>query len=91
MLDAAARAYRVLPGGSIPYRQYVRGPIPALARTLRDLGYATVAVQADPKYYYDRERVYPLLGFDRACGSTRRRSRKPIVAGGRRTTWSSTP
>jgi len=55
-----------LPDGSIPYRQHIRWPIPALARTLRDLGYSTVAVQADPKYYYDRERVYPLLGFDRA-------------------------
>ena len=54
-----------LPEGSIPYRQHVRTPMPALPRTLRDLGYATVAVQADPRYYYDRERVYPLLGFDR--------------------------
>jgi hypothetical protein len=54
-----------LPEGSIPYRQHVRTPLPALPSTLRDLGYATVAVQADPRYYYDRERVYPLLGFDR--------------------------
>ena len=54
-----------LPEGSIPYRQHVRTPMPALPRTLRDLGYATVAVQADPRYYYDRERVYPLVGFDR--------------------------
>jgi hypothetical protein len=54
-----------LPEGSIPYRQHVRTPLPALARTLRGHGYATVAVQADPRYYYDRERVYPLLGFDR--------------------------
>ena len=54
-----------LPDGSVPYRQHVRGALPALPRTLRDLGYATVAVQADPKHYYDRERVYPLLGFER--------------------------
>jgi hypothetical protein len=54
-----------LPEGSIPYRQHVRTPLPALPSTLRDLGYATIAVQADPRYYYDRERVYPLLGFDR--------------------------
>jgi hypothetical protein len=54
-----------LPDGSIPYRQHIRWPIPGLARTLHDLGYSTVAVQADAKYYYDRERVYPLLGFDR--------------------------
>ena len=55
-----------LPEGSIPYRQHVRSPLPALARTLQGHGYATVAVQADPRYYYDRERVYPLLGFDRS-------------------------
>jgi hypothetical protein len=55
-----------LPAGSIPYRQYVRGPLGALPRVLRDRGYATTSVQADPRYYYDRERVYPLLGFDQS-------------------------
>jgi hypothetical protein len=54
-----------LPPNSIPYRQYVRRPLPALPRMLHDLGYASVAVQAGPRGYYDRERVYPLLGFDR--------------------------
>jgi len=54
-----------LPEGSLPYRQYLRHPIPSLPRALRSLGYATVAIQADPKYYYDRERVYDLLGFDK--------------------------
>jgi hypothetical protein len=53
-----------LPAGSIPYRQYVRQPLAALPRVLRDLGYSTTSVQADPRYYYDRERVYPLLGFE---------------------------
>ena len=63
MLTGMTNAF--LPEGSIPYRQHVRSPLPALARTLQGHGYATVAVQADPRYYYDRERVYPLLGFDR--------------------------
>jgi phosphoglycerol transferase MdoB-like AlkP superfamily enzyme len=54
-----------LPEGSLPYRQYLRHPIPSLPRALRSLGYATVAIQTDPKYYYDRERVYDLLGFDK--------------------------
>jgi hypothetical protein len=57
--------YSFLPGGSTPYRQYVRGPVPSLAHTLRDLGYATAVIRADPRYYYDHERVDPLLGFDR--------------------------
>jgi hypothetical protein len=55
-----------LPAGSIPYRQYVRGPLGALPSVLHDHGYATTSVQADPRHYYDRERVYPLLGFDRS-------------------------
>ena len=54
-----------LPTGSIPYRQYVRRPLPALPRLLHDLGYTSIAVEAGPKNYYDRERVNPLLGFDR--------------------------
>jgi phosphoglycerol transferase MdoB-like AlkP superfamily enzyme len=54
-----------LPEGSLPYRQYLRHPIPSLPRALKSLGYVTIAIQADPKYYYDRERVYDLLGFDR--------------------------
>src|SRR5262249_14567303 len=54
-----------LPEGSLPYRQYLRRPVPSLPRALRSFGYTTIAIQADPKYYYDRERVYGLLGFDR--------------------------
>jgi phosphoglycerol transferase MdoB-like AlkP superfamily enzyme len=54
-----------LPEGSLPYRQYLRHPIPSLPRALSSLGYATIAIQADPKYYFDRERVYDLLGFDK--------------------------
>jgi hypothetical protein len=52
-----------LPNGSLPYRQYLRRPIPSLPSALGALGYRTVAIQADAKYYYDRERVYDLLGF----------------------------
>ena len=54
-----------LPHGSLPFRQYLRQPIPSLPRVLRDLGFATIAIQADAKYYYNRERVYDLLGFQR--------------------------
>jgi hypothetical protein len=53
-----------LPPESLPYRQYLRRPIPALPRVLSEQGYLTVAVQADPRYYYDRERAYDLLGFE---------------------------
>lgn len=53
-----------LPEGSVPYRQYLRRRVPSLPYVLKGLGYRTTAIQADPKYYYDRERVYQLLGFD---------------------------
>jgi phosphoglycerol transferase MdoB-like AlkP superfamily enzyme len=62
LLTGMTRSF--LPDGSLPYRQYVRRPIPSLPRTLRAAGYSTVAIQADAKYYYDRERVYDLLGFE---------------------------
>ena len=31
---------------------------------MKDLGYRTTAVQADPKNWFNRERAYALLGFD---------------------------
>jgi hypothetical protein len=56
-----------LPRGSLPYRQYLRHPVPSLPLVLRSWGYATTAVQPDSRSYYDRERVYNLLGFDRVA------------------------
>lgn len=52
-----------LPVGSLPFRQFIRHPLPSLPRVLGDLGFATTAVQADAKYYYNREQAYDLLGF----------------------------
>jgi hypothetical protein len=56
-----------LPEGSVAYRLYLRHPVPSLPRALGALGYETTAVQADPKYFYGRETVYRLLGFDRVA------------------------
>jgi phosphoglycerol transferase MdoB-like AlkP superfamily enzyme len=52
-----------LPRGSLPFRQYLRWPVPSLPRLLQCRGYTTTAVQPDPRFYYDRERAYGLLGF----------------------------
>ena len=49
---------------NLPYRQLMENPIPSLPRTLKQHGYRTVAVQADPKHFYSREKAYSLLGFD---------------------------
>jgi hypothetical protein len=54
-----------LPSGSLPYRQYLRHPVPSLPFFLRSRGYTTTAVQPDSRFFYDRERAYRLLGFDR--------------------------
>jgi phosphoglycerol transferase MdoB-like AlkP superfamily enzyme len=53
-----------LPEGSVAYRSYLTRPIPSMSGLLRELGYTTTAVQADPKHYYERQRAYGLLGFD---------------------------
>lgn len=53
-----------LPSGSIAYQQYVKQDTPSLASYLKGLGYA---IYAQHPYYasgWDRERVYPLLGFE---------------------------
>lgn len=52
-----------LPQGSIPYQQYIIEEIPALPAYLASLGYRTVA--AHPYYAdgWERNVVYPLLGF----------------------------
>jgi phosphoglycerol transferase MdoB-like AlkP superfamily enzyme len=56
-----------LPRGSLAYRQYLKRPVPSLVGRLRCEGYTTTAVQPDPRFYYDRERAYRLLGFDRVA------------------------
>jgi hypothetical protein len=62
VLTGMAMAY--LPDGSLPFRQYIRHPVPSLPRLLGELGYSTTAIQADAKYYYNREQAYDLLGFE---------------------------
>jgi hypothetical protein len=61
VLTGMTMAY--LPEGSLPFRQYIRHPVPSLPRFLSERGYSTTAVQADAKYYYNREQAYDLLGY----------------------------
>lgn len=53
-----------LPSGSIAYQQYVKQDTPSLASYLKSLGYATYAQHPYYASGWDRERVYPLLGFE---------------------------
>ncbi|MGN0801805.1 MAG: LTA synthase family protein [Candidatus Faecivicinus sp.] len=53
-----------LPGGSIAYRQYVRGEANSIAKVFQSSGYQCIAVHPYRPNGWDRERVYPLLGFE---------------------------
>ncbi|MDF2612930.1 MAG: sulfatase [Clostridia bacterium] len=54
-----------LPTGSMAYQQYVKKPMPSLASFLKSEGYRTVAVHSYEKWFWNREDVYPLIGFDK--------------------------
>nr|WP_318684190.1 LTA synthase family protein [uncultured Acetatifactor sp.] len=54
-----------LPQGSVAYQQYVNQETPSLASYLKELGYSTVAVHPYYADGWERDAVYPLLGFDR--------------------------
>ena len=53
-----------LPQGSVAYQQYVRSEIPSLASHLKALGYDTIAMHPYNSTGWNRNTVYPLLGFD---------------------------
>lgn len=53
-----------LPSGSIPYQQYIRKETPSVASYLKSLGYATYAQHPYQAGGWERDEVYPLLGFE---------------------------
>ncbi len=55
-----------LPEGSIPYQQYVREGIEAMPGYLAANGYETLAMHPYLPGGWNRESVYPALGFDRS-------------------------
>ena len=58
-----------LPSGSIPYQQYVLEPTYSLASLLKEQGYSTLAFHPGTRTSWQRDRAYPLLGFDSfKCG-----------------------
>lgn len=52
-----------LPQGSIPYQQYITGERDSMASHLRKLGYQTVATHPYNASGWERDTVYPWLGF----------------------------
>ncbi|MBR4027574.1 MAG: LTA synthase family protein [Lachnospiraceae bacterium] len=51
------------PVGSIPYQQYIKGEIPSLASQLKALGYETYGMHPYLATGWNRDTVYPNLGF----------------------------
>jgi len=53
------------PQGAFPYQHYLLRPVDALPSLFRRAGYRTVAIHPFHAFYWSRDVVYPLLGFDR--------------------------
>ncbi|SKB72783.1 Phosphoglycerol transferase MdoB [Lachnospiraceae bacterium] len=55
-----------LPEGSIAYQQFVTNRIDSMPHYLKSLGYDTLGMHPYKAKGWDRNRVYPLLGFDKS-------------------------
>lgn len=55
-----------LPQGSVPFQQYVKKELPAIPSHLKSLGYRTIAMHPYHSGGWDRDKVYPLLGFEKS-------------------------
>lgn len=55
---------KFLPQGAIAYQQYIQQAIPSIPRLLKENGYVTIAIHPYHDWFYKRNTVFPLLGFD---------------------------
>jgi hypothetical protein len=53
-----------LPGGSVPYQQYISKPLPSLASYFDDLGYKSMGIHSFDGWFWSRNSVYEKLGFE---------------------------
>jgi phosphoglycerol transferase MdoB-like AlkP superfamily enzyme len=61
---------RFLPQYSISYMHYIKNKTDSLVNVFKDNGYSTVALHTYYKDFFNRDNVYPLLGFDKFVGIT---------------------
>ena len=59
-----------LPDGMISYQQLIDSPIPTIPSHLKNYGYSNTAIHLYRPEYFSRNRIYPLLGFDRFINET---------------------
>lgn len=55
-----------LPSGSVPYQQYVSGDTYSLVSTLKERGYTCLSMHPYYATGWSRDKVYPLMGFDKS-------------------------
>ncbi|KIR02238.1 hypothetical protein P261_01052 [Lachnospiraceae bacterium TWA4] len=53
-----------LPSGSVAYQQYISGNLPSFVTSLKNQGYETIAMHPYNSTGWNRNKVYPYLGFD---------------------------
>jgi len=53
-----------VPDGSSPYQHYLLRPVEGLPSLFLDAGYRTTAIHPFHDWYWSRDKVYPLLGFE---------------------------
>lgn len=53
-----------MPAGSVPYLQYVNGPVPSLASYFEAKGYRSLGIHTYDGWFWNREGVYKELGFE---------------------------
>nr|WP_294682496.1 LTA synthase family protein [uncultured Anaerotignum sp.] len=58
----------MLPSGNVPYQQYLFNNIYSFARQFKNQGYDTIGIHTYQKEFYERDRAYPLMGFDDFLG-----------------------
>jgi len=58
-----------LPTGSVPYQQFIKGPLLSLAGILKAQGYASVAVHSYLGWFWNRNSVYQNMGFEKFISS----------------------
>lgn len=57
-----------LPSGNMPYQQYLKNKTFAYAQMFKSLGYDTLGIHTYQETFYERNRTYPLMGFDDFLG-----------------------
>ncbi len=67
-----------LPTGSIPYQQHIKGETLSLVSQLNSLGYLTAGMHPYAASGWDRDEVYPRLGFDRIYFSKDFKNKKMV-------------